>query len=325
MATDSTYSPVTLGFAGDVMIGRQVNEMISEAGYSYPWGDVLPLFKKTDLNLINLEAPLTHYNKEQKRKANNLKADPSKIQTLINARIDVVNIANNHILDFYEEGLMETIDLLDKSDIKHVGAGVDVDQAAKPVIISKNGINIGILGFTDNEPYWKAWGKPGTNYVEVGDIKPVRTAVKAIRDQVDILILSIHWGNKMVEKPLQEFVDFAHQIIDEGVDIIHGHGAHIFQGIEIYKDKLIMYDIGDLIDDYPIDNDLKNNRSFLLLCEIMKNNIKSVKLIPVILNEMQVNIAKNGDYESTITHMQQLSAPFGTFINANGEIILSKS
>ncbi|WP_133159388.1 CapA family protein [Solitalea longa] len=317
------HTPVSIGFAGDVMIGGMVNEKISENGFSYPWGNVLPLFKATDLNLINLEAPLTHFNKSQRIKSSNLKAEPTRIQTLMDARIDVVNIANNHILDFYEEGLIETIGLLNKAGIAHVGAGSNSQQAAQPVIISKNGVNIGLLGFTDNEPYWKAVDKPGTNYVQVGDIATIKEAIAMVRNKVDILILSIHWGDKMNDKPLPEFVSFAHKIIEAGVDIIHGHGAHVFQGIEVYNGKLIMYDTGDLIDDYELNPDLKNNQTCFFNCEIDKDGVKKVKLVPIVLENMQARIAQNSEYDDILNHMQQLSAAFGTSINSNGEVLVN--
>ncbi|UKJ07210.1 CapA family protein [Solitalea lacus] len=325
MATDNfnNHTPVTIGFAGDVMLGRMVTEKISKEGYNYPWGNMLPLFKNTDLNLVNLEVPLTHYNKEQRRRGNNIKADPKTIQSLIDARIDVVNLANNHILDFYEEGMLETIDLLNKAGIQHIGAGNNIEQATQPVIISKNDIKIGFIGFTDNEPYWLAVDKPGTNYVQVGDITPVQEVVNSIRDKVDILVLSMHWGDRIADRPMPEFVSFAHKIIDSGVDIIHGHGAHVFQGIEIYNGKLIMYDTGDLIDDFDLNPNVKNNESFFFSCEIDKNGIKKLKLTPIKLENMQANVAQNSDYNDIMRHMQQLSSAFGTNINANGEIVVN--
>lgn len=322
---DTTNSLVTIGFGGDVMMGRLVNEKISEAGHAYPWGDVLPLLQKNDLNLVNLEAPLTTYKKQQTRKATNLKADPSRVQTLTDAGINVVNIANDHILDFFEEGLMDTMEHLRKSGIEHVGAGVDAEKAAEPAILTKKGITIGILGFTDNEPYWAALKQPGTNYISIGDIKPVKLAINAVRNQVDILIVTIHWGDKMVGKPLQEFIDFAHQIVDLGVDIIHGHGNHVFQGIEIYNGKVIMYDTGDLIDDYGVDPELRNDHSFFVVCEVAKDGVKKLKLIPLVINEMQANLAKNGDYDWAISRIQELSAQFGTFISKEGELHLNHS
>ncbi|MBN1401278.1 MAG: CapA family protein, partial [Anaerolineae bacterium] len=111
-----------------------MNDTISTAGYAYPWGDVLDLLKHTDMNIINLETTLTNSTKAVP-KVFHFKADPDRIQTLREARIDVCNLANNHILDYSAEGLIETVSVLDAAGIEHVGAGLNAAHAARPVII----------------------------------------------------------------------------------------------------------------------------------------------------------------------------------------------
>src|SRR5665647_3966996 len=102
---------IAIGLAGDVMIGRGVNTTITGKGYIYPWGNVLPLLKNTDINIINLEAALTNSNNKV-FKTFNFKATPDKIKTLTEACITVANLANNHVLDFSEKGLRETFQTL---------------------------------------------------------------------------------------------------------------------------------------------------------------------------------------------------------------------
>ena len=301
---------VKIGIAGDTMLGRLVNEQISVSGYSYPWGDVLPLLKKNDINLINLETTLTKSEKKVP-KVFNFKADPDKVQTLVEGNINVVSIANNHILDFNEEGLIETIKTLDTAKIKHVGAGMNEAEAREPVIIEKNNITIGIIGYTDNEPDWEAKDGPGTNYVKVGNIKKVKQDIDAIRNKVDILILTIHWGPNMREYPTKSFINFAHAVIDAGVDIFHGHSAHIFQGIERYNGKLILYDTGDFVDDYIIDPGLRNDYSFLYLIEVGQKGIDKIELVPVVISSRQVNLAEGRDYEQIIEILRRRSKQFG--------------
>lgn len=304
----------TIGFAGDVMIGRLVNEVISTTGYDYPWGDMLPILRKTDLNIINLETTLTKSEKAI-AKVFNFKAYPDRVQTLLTAKIDVANLANNHILDFSEEGLIETIEVLDTAKILHCGAGGNETEARKPAIVVRKGVTIGVLGYTDNEPDWAASPHtPGTNYLQIGDIQRVVADVQKVREKVDILILTIHWGPNMREYPTPEFIAFAHQIIDSGVDIIHGHSAHIFQGIERYKGKLIMYDTGDFVDDYAVDSLLRNDRSFLFCVKIDKRKIGQIELIPVLIDNMQVNRAKGDDYRWLVEKIKERSRGFAVTI-----------
>src|SRR5262245_12899100 len=99
---------ITIGLAGDVMIGRLVNEALEHLPPRYIWGDMIPTLQATDLNLINLEAALTHENRPVP-KVFNFKADPQKVRVLTEGKIDLVNLANNHILDYGEAGLLETL------------------------------------------------------------------------------------------------------------------------------------------------------------------------------------------------------------------------
>lgn len=317
---------IEINLAGDVMIGRSVNDVISRNDNAYVWGDVLPFFEKTDINIINLETALT--NSEIKRpKVFNFKAAPDKTKTLVRAKITVVNLANNHILDFSEEGLQETLSVLKKANIGYVGAGLNSEEAEKEVVIEKNNLRIGILGFTDNEPGWKSGiSKPGTNYIDVSSATERKKMVEKIKSlkkkKIDLIIISAHWGYNMVEEPPQNFIEFAHEMIHAGADVIHGHSAHIFQGIELFNNKIILYDTGDFIDDYVIDPVLRNDLSFLFNISAGKDGIKSLKLFPVRITNYRVNFAKGNDYEWCIKRMKKLSGKFGTHIKANGEVIM---
>ncbi len=322
--TNLSHSSALIGLGGDAMIGRGVDEIISHRGYSYPWGNLSSTLKKPDLTIINLENTFTTSTKAVP-KVFNFKANPDRIKTLQLAGVDAVNIANNHILDFGKSGLEETINTLNNANISHVGAGINLKDARRPITFTKNGIVIGIIGYTDNEQGWAATkDKPGINYIRVGDIEKVRKDIASLRSTADIVIVSIHWGPNMQEKPTQKFVDFAHQMIDSGVDIIHGHSAHNFQGIEIYKNKLIMYDTGDLVDDYRVDPVLRNDWSFFYLVLVNKKGIQEIKLIPTIISDYQVNIAVGNTYKEIIDRIQMLSAPFGTTISNNGLITIQK-
>lgn len=301
-----------LGFAGDVMIGRLVDEHLEHAPPNWIWGNMLPLIHQMDMRLINLETALT-YSEEIVPKVFNFKADPSKVCALKEAAIDVVNLANNHILDYSISGLLETLKTLRHAEIPYVGAGRTLDEAARPVILTKQGIRIGILGFTDNEPQWAAEkGRPGIRYLRIGDAKTILKDLEELRPHVDLLIASAHWGPNMRERPSKEFIQFAHFLIDHGVDILHGHSAHIFQGVEVYRNKLILYDTGDFIDDYYVDPDLRNDRTFFFIVDVNQKGLVQLKLVPALISNFQVNHAKGKEREGIIRRMIMLSQEMGT-------------
>jgi len=310
---------VVVGFTGDVMIGRLVSDVIKQKGYQYIWGDMLPVLKKNDFNLINFETTLTKSDKAVP-KVFNFKSDPDNVQALVEASIDVVSLANNHAGDFGDEGLLETLEILDRAGIKYVGAEKNIDKARKPVILEKYGIKIGIIGLTDNEPDWLAHSnKPGTNYFKVGDLKTVKKSIELVRDKVDVVVASLHWGPNKRIRPTQEFIDFAHAMIDAGVDVIHGHSAHITQGIEVYRGKLIMYDTGDFIDDYMVGPRLRNDQSFLFNVHINKKGPHKLELIPVLISNMQVNKATGSDKKEVTEWIKKLSGSFGTIFEEKKE------
>lgn len=312
---------ITIGFTGDVMLGRLVNEAITKHGYAYPFGDLIDELENNHLNIINLETTLTK-SSNKIPKVFNFKADPDNVESLKKGSVHVANLANNHILDFSVEGMNETIATLDKAHIKHVGAGANSSEAKKPVILDIKGTRIGIIGYTDNEPTWKATeNSPGTNYIRVGDIHQVIEDIRSLRDTVDLLILTIHWGPNMREVPSLQFQTFARDVIDAGVDILHGHSAHVVQGVEIYKNKLILYDTGDFVDDYMVGPDLRNDHTFLFRVVVRKDEIVAVSLLPALIKDMQVNSAPESERNAMFKRLQKLSKPFGTTFEVNNGLL----
>ncbi len=309
-----TKKNITFGLAGDVMLGRLVNKMMLKKDILYPWGTMLPLLKKNNFNMVNLETTLTT-NKKKVPKAFNFKSKPEHALALKEANIQIVNNANNHILDFGIKGMEETLIALNKTNIYHVGAGMNLQQAQRPVFFTKNGIRFAVLGFTDNEALWAATDKkPGINYITIHQktADSLKDLIKNTKKNSDVLIVSLHWGPNWEEKPNKDFRDFAHTLIDAGVDIIHGHSPHIFQGIELYKNKLIFYSCGDFLDDYAIDKVLRNDETFLFVVTVDTQGIQKLQLIPAIISNMQVNKAEGKDALRLIQKMQKLSQELGT-------------
>jgi poly-gamma-glutamate synthesis protein (capsule biosynthesis protein) len=101
-------------------------------------------------------------------------------------------------------------------------------------------------------------------------------------------------------------------LIDGGVDLFYGHSAHVFQGIEVYRGKPILYDTGDYVDDYAVDRELRNDRSFLFLLELSREGIRSIDLFPTLISRQQVNLATGSEFSVTCRTMQELSAEMGT-------------
>lgn len=321
----------TLVFIGDVMLGRGVNEEIPRKPPDSFWGDVLPILRGADAVIANLECAITQHTQEWRRtpKVFHFRADPAAVQVLCAANVRCVSLANNHILDFDHQGLVDTLKYLDAAGIHYAGAGRNISEATTPIIIDIAGLRVGMIALTDNEPDFAATkDSPGTNYLEISlnplKLSLIESAVVQLRQAgAELVILSAHWGPNMVSSPPLHFCQFARAVVDRGVDIFYGHSAHIFQGVEQYKQGLILYDTGDFLDDYAVDPVLRNDWSFIFLVEVsdelppaggdrLQHSLYKLRLIPVILNYAQVDLAKGEDFTVICQRMQLLSATFNT-------------
>jgi poly-gamma-glutamate capsule biosynthesis protein CapA/YwtB (metallophosphatase superfamily) len=327
----------SLALTGDVMLGRKVAEALDyHMRPEEPWGDVRPLLDASDLRIINLECAITDNERPWTRtpKVFHFRTQPSAIETLLTARIDACSLANNHTLDFEEQGLLDTLELLDAVGIRHAGAGRNRVEAADPAILTvpaDHTRRVALLAFTDNEPPFAAGtDRPGTNYLPVS-LKPdvlrrVERAVSDVREiGVDTVIFSNHWGPNMVRRPTQIFRRFARAVIDRGVDIYYGHSAHIFQGVEVYRGKPILYDTGDFIDDYAVDPRLRNDWSFLFQVSVAEGRFERLALSPVKLSYARVDLATGDERERILNRMERLSAEMGTvFARREGTLVLER-
>jgi len=314
---------LTLAFTGDVMLGRYVNELLKTLQPDDLWGDLLPHLAQADLRIVNLECALTSHLQPWMRteKMFHFCADPEAVRVLQAARIDACVLANNHILDFEERGLFDTLHGLDAAGIRHAGAGADAAEAAAPAMLEVHGISpcrVALLSCTDNEPVFAAEAEhPGTNYLEVSlqkeTLARIANSIAQARAQgADLVVFSNHWGANFVERPSPEFRSFARRVIELGADIYYGHSAHICQGIEIYQGKPILYDTGNFIDDYAVHPLLRNDRSCLFKMMFEHGRLNRIELLPVSLDVGYVALARGKEFGDICARMEMLCAEFGT-------------
>lgn len=308
---------ITLTAVGDIMMGNEVEEMIKQHGAGFPFQHVHSILKNSDITFGNLEAPLT--NETNKAVCDYTKiidgplvidgkvfrnvycrAMPSSVEGLVYAGFDVVSLANNHILDYGEMGLFDTMKVLSEHNIKYVGAGKNINDARKPVIIQIKDVKVGFLAYCDT--YLASKQKPG-----VASTKYIKQDIKKIRDIVDIVIVSMHHGMIGVEYPLPDEIKMMHSIIDFGADLILRHHSHLIQGIEQYKRGIIVYSLGNFVFDYDIATG-KPRESMIFQCKLSKNGIEETKIIPVYINDYnQPEVLSGNDKDIILSKIEKLS------------------
>jgi poly-gamma-glutamate synthesis protein (capsule biosynthesis protein) len=325
-----------IGLTGDVMLGRLVDERQRQRQrpVTAVWGDLLERLCDVDGLVVNLECALSTRGEPWRRteRAFHFRADPDwAVPALEEAGVDCCALANNHVLDFEEAALHDTLAALDAAGIAHAGAGQTRADAFAPAVVSVAGLDVAVVSLTDNTPEYAATETtPGTAYVTIDAAdEETRTAVgdalnRALAHDPDLLIASLHWGPNMVEAPPTEFRTFARWLVDQGIDVVHGHSAHIFQGIEVYRGCPILYDTGDFVDDYAVDDRLRNDRGFLFDLSVTPAGAPvELHLHPTVIHDCAVHEADSDDAEWSRERMRRLSAPFGTSFEREGASLVT--
>lgn len=230
------------------------------------------IFAQADTNFVNLEQVLSLHTQPASNARSPLRGHPRLARTLKEVGFDIASFANNHCLDFREEGLIDTINCVREQGIAIIGVGQDLDEARKPAIIDKKGTRVAFLAYNSILPsgYEARIGKPGcapirvwTSYqpyegfqpgtpcrilthAQEDDLEAMKEDIRKVRPLADVVIVSIHWGLHHVPAMLAMYQrEVSHAAIDTGADLILGHHPHILKPIELYKGKVIFYSLGN--------------------------------------------------------------------------------
>jgi poly-gamma-glutamate capsule biosynthesis protein CapA/YwtB (metallophosphatase superfamily) len=232
------------------------------ADFAYIWGDALWEWerRKPDLRIINLETSVTKSDDYWRGKSIHYRMNPQNVGCLTAARIDCCALANNHLLDWGYAGLAETLETLHPAGVKTAGAGMNSSEAAAPAVLDL-GLGRRVLVFSlgaASSGIPESWAAtrdgPGVNILDEDSelaVERIRQSIASLKSGGDMVIVSIHWGDNWGYEVPHEQRKLAHRLISEAqVDIIHGHSSHHVKGIEVYRERLILYGCGDLLTDY---------------------------------------------------------------------------
>ncbi len=241
----------TLIFAGDVMLSRNVARMAETRGgdFTHPFKAAAPYLREGDIVFCNLESPISGRGKPiDKRYTFNAPAE--SIAGLVYAGFNVVSLANNHILDFGEIAATDTLEILEKNNIRAIGLSAD-NAPQEPVIFDIRGVRIGFLAYCDPEtPYACAKEFDVFEYKPArGDRETIARDIAALLPDVDLVVVSMHWGIEYVLEPDEHQVALGRFIIDQGAHIVAGHHPHVQHEPEVYKHGIILHSMGNFVFD----------------------------------------------------------------------------
>lgn len=226
-------------------IGRN-SEKLYRQDYSF-FGDLSEVIKTSDVAITNLEIPVTKHDKKILKSGPNLKVGLTAISALKDVGINLVTLANNHILDYGEKGLTDTINLCKKMDLDYVGAGMNLKEARKIYSKEINSKKIGIVNFAENE-----FGSADVNSGGANPVNPISNYndIKETKKFHDYVVVIAHGGREHYQLPTPKQRERYRFYIDCGADIVVGHHTHCYSGYEIYNGKPIFYSLGNFIFDY---------------------------------------------------------------------------
>jgi len=366
-----TKPTISLALCGDVMTGRGIDQVLPHPSeprlyepamtsaieyvrlaesangpirapvpFEYVWGaarDALTQHRP-DAWIINLETAVTRADNPWP-KGINYRMNPDNVPCLTEAGVDCCVLANNHVLDWGRDGLLETLQVLQCAGLKPVGAGRNLEEAAMPAILplpnAKRVLIYASACASSGVPEeWAATAdRPGVNFLaglSEAAIDPI--AARAARDKQpgDIAVCSLHWGGNWGYRvsPLER--SFAHRLIDRAsIDIVYGHSSHHAKAIEVYRGRPIFYGCGDFLNDYEGIGNYEEYRSDLVQMYIVElaaadGRLVALKMIPFRIRKFRLNRATKEEADWLGRRMDRECRPFGGRVNvgADGRLTL---
>jgi poly-gamma-glutamate synthesis protein (capsule biosynthesis protein) len=275
------------------MLGRGVGDQINATGpYGLLSAEVREIFTEADLSLLNLECCVSNRGRPWRApgKPFHFRAPPEAIGVLTELDVDCVTLANNHALDFGHEALRDTLRHLAGAGIKTVGAGRNRKEARAPAVLEAGGTTVAVIGVTDHpEDFQATEDSPGVAYARLSEGVPewLTTMIEGLAEKYDVVVVTPHWGPNMTTEPLPYIRRAAKTLLTAGATLIAGHSAHVFHGVE----GPIVYDLGDLIDDYARDERLRNDLGLAVVAKI-ENRTVSVTASPIHLRYCHTTTAE---------------------------------
>lgn len=237
---------ITFGAVGDISFEGRLSNKPDFSVFS----SVRSIMKGCDLGIANIENPLTCQGQKVPGKCT-LHGDPGWATVLKESGINLVSLANNHMMDYGRQGLFDTVDALDSVGIRHLGAGKNRDAACAPLFLSIKGKKLAFLARSSvivSSPSYAGPSNPGVAFL---DTEELIDTIRRCRDQADQVIVILHWGLEEYFYPAPGQVNLAGRIVAAGADAIIGHHPHVLQGIQRKGNALVAYSLGNfLFDDF---------------------------------------------------------------------------
>ncbi|MFF4214808.1 CapA family protein [Streptomyces nondiastaticus] len=312
-----------LALAGDTMLGREVAARLATDPPESLFADgVVAVAHEADAFVLNLECAVSARGERWRDpfKPFFFRAPPVAVRALQHLGVTCVNLANNHALDYGPEALLDTVRHLADAGIAWTGAGRDEEAARQPAVVERGGLRLGVIGITDHPRDFAAGpDRPGVAHAELESGAPV-WLLRTITDlAADVTLVTPHWGPNMTRGPAAYIRRAAQEFLAAGAALVAGHSAHVFHGV---ADR-VLYDLGDFVDDYATDDDLRNDLGLLFLVTFDGPRPARVEAVPLALDFCRTRLADAAESAWITRRFRQACAAFGTEVTeAGGRLVV---
>ncbi|MGH0590372.1 CapA family protein [Bacillus mycoides] len=279
---------LTMTMVGDVMMGRNIKKITDRYGLDYVFRYTSPYFDNSDYVSGNFENPVLVEGKEQYQKAEKYIHLETQKQTVAAAKaagFTVLNLANNHMMDFGQKGLNSTLQVFKDVQLDYVGAGKNLDNAKNIVYQDVNGVRIASLGFTDAYVAGSIATKDQAGVLSMNPdvfFELIRKAKNSKKGNADLVIVNAHWGEEYDTESNPRQQSLAKAMVDAGADIIIGHHPHVLQSFEVYKNSIIFYSLGNFVFDQGW---TRTKDSALVQYHLQNNGMAKLEVVPLKIKE----------------------------------------
>lgn len=336
--------PVRLNFVGDMMLARRYENpggIIDTLGPRGVFDSIKPyLGDAADITVGNLECPLADTGTRHPTKPIVFRGRPSNVAGFVHAGIDVVSLANNHILDYGEPALEQTRRVLDSSGIRHSGAGRDAYEAHRPLFVQKSGLNFAFLAYSDRngqydnyQPYLDAgYAKPGFAYEDSWRIFGMIRRVDSVADRI---VVELHsgieyetapsdedeWYSPYASAPAENIRALRRRIIEAGADAVICHHPHVLQGLEVHEGRLIAHSLGN----FAFDQEYTETYPSLIVNALVdERGFYEYSLTPVYLDDYIPRRARGELGRHILDYLARLSRALGTIVVVQNDSVTAR-
>ena len=316
-----TEGRVTLSFAGDISIAEGYANMV----YYHNNGDditrcitpeVIARMESADIMMINNEFAYSNRGTPLSGKTFTFRAKPETAANLSLLSADIVSVANNHVYDYGETALLDTLDTLETYKIPYVGAGRNLDEAREIVYFQAGDMKIAYVSATQVERsyvYTREATDTRAGVLRTYDPAVFLDVIRRAKENSDFVVVYVHWGTEGVSRFEADQQRLGHQYIDAGADLVIGDHPHCLQGVEYYKGVPIFYSLGNFW------FNSKTRETGLVEADITREGLVEFRFVPCLQSGCRTTlITDQGKRKKSFQYLQSISA--NAVIDENGVI-----